>query len=47
MRQFARRDREPEEINPAHVLAVREGLEQVKRREFATGAEVKAALQLF
>jgi predicted transcriptional regulator len=47
MLQFAQRDREPEEIDPAHLPAVREGLEQANRGEFATSAEVEAALRLF
>jgi hypothetical protein len=34
---------EPEEIEPAHLPAVLEGLAQAKRREFATDAEVEAA----
>ena len=31
---------EPEEIDPAHLPAVLEGLAQAKRRQFATDAEV-------
>lgn len=47
MLQFARRDRELEEVDPSHLSAVVEGLEQAKRGEFATGQEVEAALRLF
>ncbi len=38
---------EPEEIEPAHLPAVLEGLAQAKRREFATDAEVEAAFRRF
>ena len=38
---------EPEEIDPAHLPAVLEGLAQVKRREFASDAEVEAAFRRF
>ena len=38
---------EPEEIDPAHLSAVLEGLAQAKRREFATDAEVEAAFRRF
>lgn len=38
---------EPEEIDRAHLAAVLEGLEQAKRRDFASDAEVEAALRLF
>ena len=40
-------DGEPEEIDPAHLADVLEGLAQAKRREFATDAEVEAALRRF
>jgi hypothetical protein len=40
-------DGEPEEIDPAHLAAVREGLAQTARRQFATDADVKAALGRF
>jgi DNA-binding TFAR19-related protein (PDSD5 family) len=40
-------EREPEEIDPADLPAVLEGLAQAKRREFATDAEVEAALRRF
>ena len=38
---------EPEQIEPAHLPAVLEGLAQAKRREFATDAEVEAAFRRF
>ncbi len=38
---------EPEELDPAHLSAVLEGLAQAKRREFATDSEVEAAFHLF
>jgi hypothetical protein len=38
---------EPEEIDPAHLADVLEGLAQAKRREFATDAEVEAAFRRF
>jgi hypothetical protein len=38
---------EPEEIDPAHLSAVLEGLAQAKRREFASHAEVEAAFRRF
>jgi hypothetical protein len=37
----------PEEIDPAHLPAVLEGLAQAKRRQFATDAEVEAFLRRF
>lgn len=37
----------PEEIDPAHLPAVLEGLAQAKRREFATDAEIEAAFRRF
>lgn len=36
-----------EEIDAAHLPAVLEGLTQLKRREFATDAEVDAAFRRF
>ena len=36
-----------EEIDPAHLSAVLEGLTQAKRREFATDAEVEVAFRRF
>jgi hypothetical protein len=38
---------EPEDIDPAHLTDVLEGLAQAKRREFATDAEVEAAFRRF
>jgi len=38
---------EPEEVDPAHLAAVLEGLAQAKRRQFATDAEVEAAFRRF
>jgi hypothetical protein len=38
---------EPEEIDPAHLPAVLEGLAQAKRRQFASDAEVEAAFRRF
>jgi hypothetical protein len=37
----------PEEIDPAHLPGVLEGLAQAKRKEFATDAEVEAAFRRF
>ena len=38
---------EPEEIDPAHLPAVLEGLAQAKARSFATDAEIEAAFRRF
>ena len=38
---------DPEEIDPAHMAEVIEGLAQARRGEFATDAEVAAAFRLF
>ena len=38
---------EPEEIDPAHLPAVLEGLAQAKRSEFASEADVEAAFRRF
>ena len=38
---------EPEEVDPAHLSAVLEGLAQAKRRYFASDAEVEAAFRRF
>jgi hypothetical protein len=38
---------EPEEIDPAHLPAVLEGLAQANLRQFATDAEVEAAFRHF
>lgn len=40
-------DREPESIDPAHLAGVLEGLDQARRREFATDEEVEAAFRRF
>jgi hypothetical protein len=37
----------PEDIDPAHLPAVLEGLAQAKRREFATDEQVEAAFRRF
>jgi hypothetical protein len=41
------REGEPEEIDPAHLPAVLQGIAQAKRRQFATDAEVEAAFRRF
>ena len=38
---------EPEEVAPAHLPAVLEGLAQGKRRQFSSDAEVAAAFRRF
>ena len=38
---------EPEEVDPAHLAAVLEGLAQAKHRQFATTDEVEAAFRRF
>jgi predicted transcriptional regulator len=40
-------EEEPEEVEPAHLAAVLEGLAQAARRQFATDAEVEEALRRF
>jgi hypothetical protein len=47
MLSLADSDGEPEQIDPAHLADVLQGLAQAKRREFATDAEVEAALRRF
>ena len=47
MPSLARSEREPEEIEPAHLADVLESLAQAKRGEFATDAEVEAAFRRF
>ena len=37
----------PEEIDPAHLPAVLEGLAQAKRRQFATDEEIETAFRRF
>jgi hypothetical protein len=38
---------DPEEVDPAHLPAVLEGLSQARRRLFASDAEVEAAFRRF
>jgi hypothetical protein len=38
---------EPEDVDPAHLPAVLEGLAQAKRRQFASDAEIEAAFRRF
>jgi hypothetical protein len=38
---------EPEVVDPEHLSAILEGLSQAKRGEFASDAEVEAALRRF
>ncbi len=45
--RLAASDGEPEEIDPAHLPAVLEGLTQAKRRQFASDAEIEAAFRRF
>ncbi|MBA3519269.1 MAG: hypothetical protein H0T75_16900 [Rhizobiales bacterium] len=47
MLHLVRDDREPEAIDPAHLPDVLESLEQARRGEFATDAEVEAAFRRF
>lgn len=47
MLNLAGQSSEPEEIDPAHLTDVLEGLAQAKRREFASDAEVEAAFRRF
>lgn len=47
MLQMASQGSEPEAITAAHLPAVLEGLAQAKRREFASDADVEAALRRF
>jgi hypothetical protein len=47
MLRLAGADSEPEEIDPAHLPAVLEGLAQADRREYASDAEVEAAFRRF
>jgi hypothetical protein len=37
----------PEEVDPAHLTAVLEGLAQAKRRQFTTDPEIEAAFRRF
>ena len=45
--ELVAREGGPEEIDPAHLPAVLEGLAQAERREFASDAEVEAAFRRF
>ncbi|CAN5695026.1 hypothetical protein BH10PSE6_BH10PSE6_54570 [soil metagenome] len=38
-------EEEAEDIDPAHLPAVLEGLAQAKHRDFATGAEIEAVFR--
>jgi hypothetical protein len=38
---------EPEDVDPAHRLAVLEGLAQANRRDFASDADIEAAFRRF
>ena len=38
---------EPEDVDPAHLPAVLEGLAQARRGEFASDSEIEAALRRF
>ena len=44
--QLAAEDRAPEDVDPADLAAVTEGLAQAKRRQFAAPERVAAALGL-
>jgi predicted transcriptional regulator len=44
---FVINEEEPEEIDPAHLPAVLEGLAQATRGEFATEKEVEAIFRRF
>jgi hypothetical protein len=47
MLQLAASGGEPEDIDPAHLPAVLEGLTQAERRQFASDVEVEAAFRRF
>ena len=47
MIDLAAADGEPEQIDPAHLSAVLQGLTQAKLREFATNEEIEAAFRRF
>jgi predicted transcriptional regulator len=47
MLTLAEHDGPPEDVEPAHLSAVLEGLAQAKRRQFATDEEVEAAFRRF
>jgi hypothetical protein len=44
---LAGEDEEPEAIDPAHLAAVLEGLEQANKRIFANDAEIEATFRRF
>lgn len=45
--RIAKADDAPEDIDPAHLPAVLEGLEEAERREFASEDEVAAVFRSF
>lgn len=47
MLELAAGEAEPEDIDPEHLSAVLKGLAQARRGEFASDAEVEAALRRF
>lgn len=47
MLRLAKGDGEPEQIDPAHLPAVLEGLAQAKESRFSDQAEVEAAFRRF
>jgi len=47
MLALAANEIEAEPVDPAHLSAVLEGLDQAKRREFATPAQLEAAFRRF
>jgi len=47
MLHLAATEAEPEQIDPAHLAAVLEGLEQADRRQFATDEDVEEVFRRF
>lgn len=47
MLQLATNETEAEDIDPAHLSAVLEGLAQAKRGEFASDGQIEAAFRRF
>ncbi|MGJ4929024.1 hypothetical protein ACQR1I_05005 [Bradyrhizobium sp. HKCCYLS2038] len=47
MLALAGEDREPEDISPSHLRDVLESLAEAKRRQFATDADIEAAIRRF
>ena len=47
MLRLAVKESDPEPIDPAHMTAVLEGLEQAKRGQLATPERIDSALHLF